>query len=167
MALIDNLKGPLNSINQVIFVINQLIDAICLLLAPVFAGTPNTLMGFDGSGNFAEVTPGTGLDLASSVLTVDMGDFDTDDLTEGPTNLYYTDERVDDRVAVLIQDGTGISWVYDDGLGTLTPTITINPFSIDELGDVDTSTITPVVDDIVTLYVVDWVLGTIKESLSR
>ena len=39
------------------------------------------------------------------------------------TNLYYTDERVDDRVSDLIRDGTGIFWDYNDGAGTLTPTI--------------------------------------------
>jgi hypothetical protein len=33
-------------------------------------------------------------------------------------------ESIDDRVAALIQDGTGISWVYDDSAGTLTPTVT-------------------------------------------
>jgi len=43
----------------------------------------------------------------------------TSDLPEG-TNLYYTDERVDDRVNALIVDGTNITTVYDDGAGTLT-----------------------------------------------
>lgn len=47
----------------------------------------------------------------------------TSDLSEG-SNLYYTEERVDDRVAALIQPGTGISWVYNDAAGTLTPTVT-------------------------------------------
>ena len=32
-------------------------------------------------------------------------------------------EAVDDRVAVLIQNGTGITWSYNDAAGTLTPTI--------------------------------------------
>ncbi len=47
---------------------------------------------------------------------------DTGDLTEG-TNLYYTDERVDDRVDSLIQDGTDISWSYNDPANTLTGNI--------------------------------------------
>ena len=59
----------------------------------------------------------------------------TDDVSEGATNLYYTDERVDDRVAALIQDGTGISWVYDDGAGTLTPTVSLAPFNTDNLAE--------------------------------
>ena len=43
----------------------------------------------------------------------------TSDLTEG-TNLYFTDERVDDRVAALIDAGTGISASYDDAGNLLT-----------------------------------------------
>lgn len=57
----------------------------------------------------------------------------TTNLAEG-TNLYYTDERVDDRVAALIQNGTGITWSYNDGLGTLTPTVTITQYT-DEMVD--------------------------------
>ena len=45
---------------------------------------------------------------------------DTDDITEGTTNLFHTSERVDDRVASLIVAGTGISKTYDDAAGTLT-----------------------------------------------
>lgn len=45
---------------------------------------------------------------------------DSDDITEGSTNLFHTSERVDDRVASLIVAGTGISKTYDDAAGTLT-----------------------------------------------
>ena len=44
----------------------------------------------------------------------------TDDISEGSTNLYFTEERVDDRVAALIQAGEDISVVYDDVANTLT-----------------------------------------------
>ena len=37
-----------------------------------------------------------------------------------------TDEQIDDRVASLIQNGTGITWSYDDTLGKLTPTVTVS-----------------------------------------
>ena len=47
-----------------------------------------------------------------------IANHDTDDLVEGVSNLYFTDERVDDRVAALISGGTGISATYDD-LGNL------------------------------------------------
>ncbi len=52
----------------------------------------------------------------------DISNFDTDDLTEGSTNQYYTEERVDDRVAALLVDSTtsGIDISYDDSSNSLT-----------------------------------------------
>jgi hypothetical protein len=44
---------------------------------------------------------------------------DTDDLSEGTTNLYFTDERVDDRVANLIVGGVNVTTTYNDAAGTL------------------------------------------------
>lgn len=58
----------------------------------------------------------------------------TSNITEG-SNLYYTDERVDDRVATLVQNGTGISWAYSDAGGTLTPTISLASFSTTNLSE--------------------------------
>ena len=49
----------------------------------------------------------------------DLSSFTTTDLAEG-TNLYYTDERVDDRVNALIVPGLGITTDYNDAAGTLT-----------------------------------------------
>ena len=43
----------------------------------------------------------------------------TTDITEGD-NLYFTDERVDDRVASLLVGGDNVTITYDDGNGTLT-----------------------------------------------
>ena len=43
----------------------------------------------------------------------------TANVAEG-SNLYYTNERVDDRVNDLITDGEGITTTYDDSSGTLT-----------------------------------------------
>ena len=48
----------------------------------------------------------------------------SDDLAEGSSNLYHTNERVDDRVAALLGAGTGISLSYDDAAGSLTITNT-------------------------------------------
>ena len=36
------------------------------------------------------------------------------------SNLYLTNERVDDRVSALLQAGTNMSLSYDDANGTLT-----------------------------------------------
>ena len=46
--------------------------------------------------------------------------FDTDSVSEGSSNLYFTNERVDDQVNTLLQAGTGIQITYDDTAGTLT-----------------------------------------------
>lgn len=66
--------------------------------------------------------------------TVSLSAFSTSNLSEG-SNLYYTDERVDDRVAALIQNGTGISWSYNDAGGTLTPTVSLASFSTSNLSE--------------------------------
>ena len=44
----------------------------------------------------------------------------TDETAEGSNNLYYTDERVDDRVNALIIGGTNVTATYDDAANTLT-----------------------------------------------
>jgi len=53
-------------------------------------------------------------------LTTSISGFDTDDLSEGSSNLYHTSERVDDRVNALLQAGTNMSLTYDDAANTLT-----------------------------------------------
>jgi hypothetical protein len=42
------------------------------------------------------------------------------------TIAQYTNEQVDDRVSSLIQNGTGITWSYNDEAGTLTPTVSVS-----------------------------------------
>jgi len=65
--------------------------------------------------------------------------FDTDLLTEGLVNLYYTNERVDDRANALIIVGSGITKTYDDTAGTLT--LNINSYK-GTIGDGVTSEFT-------------------------
>lgn len=63
------------------------------------------------------------------------------------SNIVGLEESVDDRVATLIQNGTGITWVYDDIGGTLTPSVSLSAYSDEQAQDavggilVDTSTI--------------------------
>lgn len=49
---------------------------------------------------------------------------DTDGLPEGNTNLFFTNERVDDRVAAILVEGAGIDITYDDLSGRITITNT-------------------------------------------
>lgn len=56
----------------------------------------------------------------------------------------YTDEQVDDRVSALIQNGTGITWSYDDVSNTLTGNVSITQYTDEQAQDavggmVDTS----------------------------
>jgi len=51
---------------------------------------------------------------------ISLSIFSTDDLAEGTTNLYFTDERVDDRINTLFIAGTGIEFTYDDIANTFT-----------------------------------------------
>ena len=46
--------------------------------------------------------------------------FNTDGITEGSSNLFFTNERVDDRVNALLVAGTGITLTYNDAANTLT-----------------------------------------------
>ena len=59
-----------------------------------------------------------------------LSGLDTGDLTEG-SNLYFTDERVDDRVAALIIGGAGVDTAYDDAAGTLTLTADLSEITTD------------------------------------
>ena len=48
-----------------------------------------------------------------------VSDSTTDNLAEGTTNLYLTNERVDDRVDALISVSSGLTKTYNDSAGTL------------------------------------------------
>ena len=67
----------------------------------------------------AAISSGTaniGYDNTSGIITQTLT---TDDISEG-NNLYFTDERVDDRVANLIIGGSNVTVTYDDANSTLT-----------------------------------------------
>jgi hypothetical protein len=87
-------------------------------------GSNMTFVYDDGAGTITgEVKPGIFQPVGSYLTAITLAGNNTTQLTEG-TNLYYTDERVDDRAYALIKNGTGITWAYDDAGGTLTPTVT-------------------------------------------
>ena len=89
-------------------------------------------LGTDTEGAYvASLVAGTGIDLANNTgetatptITVDLGDFDTGDLSEG-TNLYYTDARFDTRLATKdtgdLTEGTNLYYTdarFDTRLAT-------------------------------------------------
>lgn len=77
------------------------------------------------SKGFEIATLGSNLDVDQSngdVLTIDAT---TDVITEGSTNLYFTEERVDDRVAALLVAGTNVGLTYDDVANTLTIALSV------------------------------------------
>ena len=70
-----------------------------------------------------------------------LSNHDTDDLAEG-NNLYYTDERVDDRINALIIAGTGVTKVYDDGANTYTLSVTQADVNSDNITEGSTNLFT-------------------------
>ncbi|MDB4408509.1 hypothetical protein N9165_00380 [Akkermansiaceae bacterium] len=67
----------------------------------------------------AHFSGGNGISLTAGDIALDFSEFNTSDITED-TNLFYTDERVDDRVGALVVGGTNITSTYNDTAGTLT-----------------------------------------------
>jgi hypothetical protein len=70
--------------------------------------------GLTGGGTTGDVTlnvaGGTGITANANDIAIDFTDFDTDDITEGSTNLYYTDARVSANSAVAANTAkTGIT----------------------------------------------------------
>jgi len=53
--------------------------------------------------------------VAAQIATKD----NTDEITEGSSNLYFTDERVDDRVNALLSAGVNVAMSYDDANNNL------------------------------------------------
>ena len=72
----------------------------------------------------------------------DISNHNTDALSEGSTNLYFTDERVDDRVNALITGGTGITATYDDAGNILTLSATQADINTDNITEGSTNLFT-------------------------
>ena len=67
---------------------------------------------------------------------------DLDDIAEAsstPTNLFFTNERVDDRVSALLIGGTGISKSYDDVNDQLTLGVDFSEFDTDNVTEGSTN----------------------------
>lgn len=103
-------------------------------IATTIQGGSNISVTYNDSLNqlvIATITGANGYDLSAN---------STDDVGEGASNLYYTDERVDDRVAALIIGGTGIQTVYSDVNGdpnvdSLTISLDFSEFTTDNISE--------------------------------
>lgn len=84
----------------------------------------------------------TNAQLANSAITINSNavslggsvTLDTGDFAESG-NLFYTDERVDDRVSNLLTAGSNVSLSYDDAAGTLTISATEDDLSNNTTSD--------------------------------
>ena len=72
----------------------------------------------------------------------DISNHNTDALTEGSTNLYFTNERVDDRVNALIVAGTGLTKTYDDAANTYTLAFDFTEYDTDNVVEGSTNLFT-------------------------
>lgn len=90
---------------------------------------PQGPTGATGAG----VAPGG---TAGQVLTkIDATNFNTQWTTPSSGGGGITVEDSQDATAALIQNGTGISWTYNDTANTLTPTVTLAPFTTTNLAE--------------------------------
>jgi len=75
------------------------------LISGVTAGSGLTGGGTDGNVT-VNVGAGTGITVAADSVAVNMGAFDTDDLAEGSSNLYFTNTRAQTQANVAIGNNT-------------------------------------------------------------
>ena len=66
---------------------------------------------FSGAGTY---TDGTGINLDGNIIELDFTEFDTDDISEGATNKYYTDQRVRGVLTAAVQTNISITEVDGD-----------------------------------------------------
>ncbi len=131
------------------------------------AGIGHHYVDTDSKATYVSVGTGSSADwkrvdnLASSSGSVDSvngetGDviLDSDDIDEGITNLYFTDERVDDRVAAFLVASANIALTYDDAGNALTVTATGVAQSVHTHVASDVTDFSEAVDDRVAALVV-------------
>ena len=97
----------------------------------VTAGNGLTGGGTSGTPTL-NVGAGTGISVAADSVAVNMGAFDTDDLSEGSSNLYFTNERAQDAVGGIITGSGNINVSYDDAGGTITVSESLTTTDITE-----------------------------------
>jgi hypothetical protein len=106
--IVEGTTGTINGSNilteaSTTFIDNKIEDVAGALLAG--ASLTNIQVSYDNVTNALSITAENG-----------VGDSTTDNLTEGSTNLYFTDERAQDAIGTAITGGTqtNITVTYDD-----------------------------------------------------
>ncbi|AOO15793.1 hypothetical protein Sn310910_093 [Cyanophage S-RIM12_Sn_31_0910] len=110
-------------------------------VASTASNSANNLVLRDASGDFAAGTITAALVGNVTGQTSDISNHDTGDLSEG-SNLYFTNERVDDRIDALFVASTGITKVYDDTAGTYTLSVTQADVNTDNVTEGSTNLFT-------------------------
>ena len=98
-------------------------------VADALTGGSNISVTYNDSTNqivIATITGAQGYDLSAN---------STDDIPEGATNLFFTNERVDDRIANTIVGGTGIQSIYNDAGNSLTISLDFAEFTLDSISE--------------------------------
>lgn len=117
-----------------------------------------------------QISASTGITITNGAISATLTGLSTTNLSEG-TNLYYTQERVEDAVNTLLTAGaphTGISYTYTDngtGAGALTSTVSLAGFSIDALSDVAISSAAN--GQVLSYNGTSWVNSTASSAMSR
>lgn len=104
---------------------------------PITSSGTITITKANQSANIVYAGPVTGSPAVPSfrsLVTADLPALTTTDIAEG-SNLYYTNERVDDRVAALLVEGTGIDLTYDDVGNSLTIASLITQYTDEQAQD--------------------------------
>jgi len=74
--------------------------------------------------------------LDAAISAQDISVYTTDDLAEGSTNLYYTDDRVRDAISVVDTAGDGLV-DYDDATGVITIDTDKDVFGLTDVSDTE------------------------------
>ena len=81
----------------------------------------------------------TGLTLVNSPIVATDSILEAFGKAQGQINTLISGgvspEDIDDEVAILIQNGTGINWTYNDPANTFTGNVTLSPFSTTDLSE--------------------------------
>lgn len=114
--------------------------------------SPTLIDGTGDAGQVYRVSVAGSQDLGSGSISFDVGDYviyngsvweksdttdavasvngqtgivslDSDDISEGATNLYYTDERAQDAVGTILTDSSSVDFTYNDGGPTITAVV--------------------------------------------